>query len=401
MYLSDQIFIDIPYTQGTYLNYTLNFCKPDWYNTTIVNSSTFGRVYSYKEGQKLYLNDILTSYADNYSWMSYDNIYKLNKLGVGNQINTLQIQNLPNTFTRVRYTIGSTTGYTDVSLWFDNKRTYNGKGLDFNWFPSTNSGQNGFNLLSKRTNVLPRIPKLNVTQTDFFIGAAVAINKGWMNYSSVDGDRLFRIVALDKNKNLINDMDDGLYKLTYEPTSCVFSILIGGYLPAGASPGVFDTTNFKYLAVAPVHGIGTEPQWNDIKDNIIIAEYDDCVADYYLIWCDRTGGYQCQPFRKKSTLSEDIATSTLTNSYNEERPYLRTVTNKWTLNSDWLSYDEYQAYESIFTSPYTYLFDTKFNELTPVICTDKSWTEKTNKNTNKPFNLKITVTENKKQNIIY
>lgn len=401
MYLSDQIFIDIPYTQGTYLNYTLNFCKPDWFNTNIINSSTFGRVYSYKEGQKLYLNDILTSYADNYSWMSYDNIYKLNKLGVGNQINTLQIQNLPNTFTRVRYTIGSTTGYTDVGLWFDNKRTDNGKGLDFNWFPSTISGQNGFNLLSKRTNVLPRIPKLNVTQTDFFIGAAIAINRGWVNYSSVDGDRLFRIVALDKNKNLINDMDDGLHQLTYEPPGCVFSLLIGGYLPAGASPGVFDTTNFKYLAVAPVHGIDTEPQWDDIKENIIIAEYDDCVADYYLIWCDRTGGYQCQPFRKKSTLSEDIATSTLTNSYNEERPYLRSVTNKWTLNSDWLSYDEYQAYESIFTSPYTYLFDTKFNELTPVICTDKSWTEKTNKNTNKPFNLKITVTENKKQNIIY
>lgn len=399
MYLSDQIFIDIPYTQGTYLNYTLNFCKPDWYNTTTINSSTFGRVYSYKEGQKLYLNDILTSYADNYSWMSYDNIYKLKRTISTNQPYSLRIQNLPNTFTRVRYTMGSTTGYTDVNLWFDNKRTDNGTGLNFSWFSSTNS--KGFNLLSKRTNVLPRIPKLYVSHTDFFIGAAIAINLGWADYSAVDGDRLFRIVALDKNKNLITTNEDGLYTITHEPTSCVFSLLIGGYLPAGSSPGVLDTTDFKYLAVAPVHGIGTTPQWNDIKDNIIIAEYDDCVADYYLIWCDRTGGYQCQPFRKKSTLSEDIATSTLTNSYNEERPYLRSVTNKWTLNSDWLSYDEYQAYESIFTSPYTYLFDTKFNELTPVICTDKSWAEKTNKNTNKPFNLKITVTENKKQNIIY
>lgn len=397
MYLSDQIFIDIP-NEGTYLNYTLNFCKPDWYNTNISNKTVLGRVFSYKDGQKLYLNDLLSTYADNYSWMSYDNVYKFNKMIYGNAVYKIQLQPLDNAFTRIIHTIGSTTGYTDVALWFDNKRTNAGTGLDMSWF--TNSKPEGFTLLSKRTKILPRIPKLYLNATNFFIGASIAINRGWMDYSSIDGDRLFRIVALDKDKNLITD-DDGLSQITYEPSNGVMSMLIGGYLTAGSSPGVLDNTRFKYLAVAPVHGTGLPPQWDDISNNIIIAEYDTCNADYYLIWCDRTGGYQCQPFSKNSTLTEDIATSTLINSYDEERPYLKSITNKWTLNSDWLSFDEYQAYESIFTSPYTYLFDTKFNELTPVICTDKTWSEKTNKNTKKPFNLKITVTENRKQNILY
>lgn len=400
MYLSDQIFIDIPNANGTYLNYTLNLCKPDWYNTTTTEKQIYGRVYSYKDGQKLYLNDILSSYADNYSWMSYDNIYQLNNT-IDNNVYKIRMQNLDRAVTRVVYTMGSTSGSVDVSLWFNNKRPTIDKNMTLSGFTSTTMVNSGRTLLSLRTNVLPRIPKLNESTTNFFIGASIAINRGWMEYSTVDGDRLLRLVALDKDKNLITENDDGMYTETIEPTSCVLSMLIGGYLAAGTSPGYLDTSHFKYLAVAPVHGVGTTPQWNDISNNIIIAEYDDCLADYYLIWCDRTGGYQCQPFRKKSTLTEDITTSTLTNSYNEERPYLRSVTNKWTLNSDWLTYDEYQAYESIFTSPYTYLFDTKFNELTPVICTDKSWTEKTHKNNNKPFNLKITVTDNRKQNIIY
>lgn len=399
MYLSDQIFVDIPYEPNTYLNYTLDFCKPNWHYLNIVNNSVYGRVYSYTKGQQLYLNDILSSYQDNYSWMSYDKILKLNT-ATSNQVYKLQYQDLTNVFTRVRHTIGSVSGYTDVELWYKNKR--NNPDLpsrDFNWFTSTNSS--GFNLLSRRTNVLPRIPKLTYDNTDFFIGGAVAINRGWSDYSSVDGDRLFRIVALDKDKKLITENDDKMSTITHEPTSPVFSVLIGGYLAAGMSPGYLDNTSFKYLAVAPVHGIGTTPQWNDISNNIIIAEYDDCVADYYLIWCDRTGGYQCQPFSKKSVYSEDITTTMITNSYDEERPYQRGVKNKWVLNSDWLTYDEYRAYESIFTSPYTYLFDTKHNELTPVVCSEKAWTEKTKKTDKKPFNLKITVTENRQQNIIY
>ena len=100
MYLSDQIFIDIPNANGTYLNYTLNLCKPDWGSDNISNKQIYGRVYSYKDGQKLYLNDILSSYADNYSWMSYDNVYQLNNM-VGNNVYNIRTQILDRAFKKM------------------------------------------------------------------------------------------------------------------------------------------------------------------------------------------------------------------------------------------------------------------------------------------------------------
>lgn len=397
MYLSDQIFVDIPFSQGNYLNYTLNFCKPNWDGLNIPNATIFGRVYSYSKTQKLYLNDLLSSYADNYSWMSYDNISELNKTK-SNTTYTQLIQPISNAFTHVVYNIGDSTGGVDVELWYNNKGN-EVKSFNFDYFSSANP--DGFNLLTSRTKVLPRIPKLDFQKTDFFIGAAVAVNKGWVDYTSSENNPLFRVIALDKDKNLITPADDNMMRITQEIPEPVFSVLLDGYLAAGISPGQLDNTNFKYLAIAPVHKVDNEIQYDDISHNIIIAEYDDCVADYYLIWCDRTGGYQCQPFSKKAIHSEDITTTMITNLYDEDRPYQRSVKSKWVLNSDWLNYDQYRAYESIFTAPYTYLFDTKHNELIPVICSDKTWTEKTNKNDKKPFNLKITVTENRQQNIIY
>jgi hypothetical protein len=85
----------------------------------------------------------------------------------------------------------------------------------------------------------------------------------------------------------------------------------------------------------------------------------------------------------------------------ESRPIIKSVSVSYDLKSDWLSFDEYNAYESIFVSPYIYLYDTKLNHLTPVTCTQKQWVEKNTKNTKKPFNLQITVTANKNQNIVY
>ena len=398
MYLSDQVFIDIPFSTEGYINYTIDLYGPDWSSNVKSNQRIFGRVYAYKEGQKIYMNDILNSYADNYSWMSYENINNLINQPSQNVVK-LKYRDLPNVYTQLRYTIGETSGYKNINM------MHIGRGGDtkskFDFISITSSNPASINLLSHRTSILPRIPKLETDSTDFFVGGAVALTKGWANYSTVDGSVSFRLVALDHNKKIVLNDDDQLNTYQYPITSPVFSVLAGGYLMAGISPGVLDNKNFKYLAIAPVHQVNGSIDYKDASNHIVIAEYDDHNADYYLIWCDRTGGYQCQPFCKKSTMSEDIASTTITNSFNEERPYLRTVTTKWQLNSDWLSYEEYKAYESIFTSPYTYLFDVKHNELTPVMCTDKSWTEKSSKNTRKPFNLKITVTDIRKQNIVY
>jgi hypothetical protein len=132
-----------------------------------------------------------------------------------------------------------------------------------------------------------------------------------------------------------------------------------------------------------------------------VANVDLCVADYYLIWYDRTGAYQCQPFSKKATHTESITTNNLVNAIEETRPYEKLVDDKWTINSDWLTDAEYKAFESIFTSPYLYLYDSKLNTGWWVNCVDKNWTQKTSKNQKKLFNLQVNLQANKSQRILY
>ena len=42
---------------------------------------------------------------------------------------------------------------------------------------------------------------------------------------------------------------------------------------------------------------------HDTTKHIKIGEFDECPSDFYLIWMDRTGAYQCQPFNKKVSVS--------------------------------------------------------------------------------------------------
>jgi hypothetical protein len=110
---------------------------------------------------------------------------------------------------------------------------------------------------------------------------------------------------------------------------------------------------------------------------IPVAYLDDCPSDYYVIWQDRTGAYQCQPFSKKSTYRENIDTSYLTNELGEERPYRKSIQSEWTLNSDWLTEEGYKAHESLLTSPKIHLFDTKNDMMWEVNCTNSQWEDKT------------------------
>lgn len=409
LYLSDQIFVTIPNAVGEinqYVDYTINATPPYWSNLPTKPTLFTGRAFIHKTGQQIYLNDILSSYGDNYSWMSYENVRKHNSSKTMNELMDLTVRDERKVFSTITTTIWGSPISKDISFFYRDKALSVPKNRNIygmSWFRQTLQPQ-AFNVLYDRVEptIIPRIPVLDVDDTDFFVGGLFAVNAAWRSYSDADGDGVFRVVIVDNNMNYVYpERDDyGIYDLTTPVTS----VLIGGYIINGNSPGGFEgeTHRGQYLAIAPAHRNDYGdliPE--DVSNPILLAQFDRCNADYYLIWCDRTGGYQCQPFHKKTTLIEDIATSTITNIYDEERPYLRSVTNKWTLNSDWLSYEEHKAYESIFTSPYTYLFDVKNNELTPVMCLDKSWTDRTSKNTNKPFNLKLTVTENRKQNILY
>lgn len=132
-----------------------------------------------------------------------------------------------------------------------------------------------------------------------------------------------------------------------------------------------------------------------------IAIVDECPSDYYLIWIDRTGAYQCQPFNGKVTLSESLSTNYRYDSIDTEIPFNKKVTDKWNLNSNWLTYEEYKAYESIFTSKYLYLFDTKNDEGWEVVLDTNKWTEKTKENKDKMFNLQLDMHSARPQNILY
>ena len=132
-----------------------------------------------------------------------------------------------------------------------------------------------------------------------------------------------------------------------------------------------------------------------------VAQIDDCYSRYYLQWQDRMGGFQSQPFNDKYTYSESFETETLTDYQGRKRLSNVGVTSKFKINTDWIKEDLYPYYESIFTSPVLFLYDTKEDKRYVVIVTDSEYTEKTFSNQKKLFNLTLNLELNNKQNIVY
>lgn len=132
-----------------------------------------------------------------------------------------------------------------------------------------------------------------------------------------------------------------------------------------------------------------------------VAQIDNCYSRYYLQWQDRMGGFQSQPFNDKYTYSESFETETLTDYKGRKRLSNVGVTSKFKINTEWLPEDLYPYYESIFTSPLLFLYDTKEDKRYAVIVTDSEYTEKTFKNQKRVFNLTLNLELNNKQNIVY
>ena len=139
-----------------------------------------------------------------------------------------------------------------------------------------------------------------------------------------------------------------------------------------------------------------------------VAEVDLCPAKYYLLWQDRYGSMQSQPFTGTETYSEDV-TQTISMDYKGNKNLIGVdVQPKWKLNSDWISTELYPYYESMFTSPYLKLYITDNTTtldsglMIDVCLTDSEYTEKTFKNQGKKmFNLEVNLSQNKQQNIKY
>lgn len=134
----------------------------------------------------------------------------------------------------------------------------------------------------------------------------------------------------------------------------------------------------------------------------VLANVDICPSRYYLLWQDRYGSFQSQPFEKVDTYSESFERSEIRNYRNARRNAQIQIQPRWQINSNWIEEAKYPFYESIFTSPYLVLYDTKEDAKYNVLVTESDYVEKTSKNQRKQlFNLTLNLELDRKQNILY
>lgn len=135
-------------------------------------------------------------------------------------------------------------------------------------------------------------------------------------------------------------------------------------------------------------------------NNEVIGKIDVCPSPFYLIWQDRFGSFQSQPFNAKNTYSETFDKSETVNYYDVRKLNNVQVQPKWKINSDWISEDLYPYYESIFVSPILILYDSVEDKSYEVIVTG-DYTEKTFRNQKQLLNLSLDLELSQKQNITY
>ena len=123
---------------------------------------------------------------------------------------------------------------------------------------------------------------------------------------------------------------------------------------------------------------------------------------YYVIWQDRYGGLQSQPFNKILTYTEGIEHKEIV-SYKGYRSVGNTIVQpRWKMNTDWIKTAYYPIYESLLVSQYVRLLDSKENKVYEVLITDSEYTEKTFKNQqNSLFNITINAELTKTQSILF
>lgn len=315
--------------------------------------------------QNIYLNDIIAPHMYDHSNMS------------------------PNDATYVPYVnlnLSKPMIIIDAQLSFpDHSRSFEYKNiLQYYQDPTSQRGENIdlysttsklYNLLTQRTNVVPRVPRLETSAEEFWFGVNGAATKGYWT----DNTKYRLVGKLDSQTT------------NYKQYTSTYPIWVKNV--SGVSYQELISTDYK------ANEIWLASQSGSLVSKV--ANIDECPSDYYLIWMDRTGAYQCQPFTKKVTRTENISTTSITNMFDEVRPAITSVKNTWTLNSDWLNEEEYNAFESIFVSPYLYLYDTTLDKGYWVNCDTKQWTARNKKNDKKLFNLSLSVSTIADQNIIY
>ena len=132
-----------------------------------------------------------------------------------------------------------------------------------------------------------------------------------------------------------------------------------------------------------------------------VAEIKSCKERYYLLWQDRYGSYQSQPFKGKMEYSEDITNEEILSYTGRRRKSNVIVQPKWKLNSGWLKEQLFPFYESIYVSPILKLYDTKTGHEYDVILKDTPYVEKKYLNDKKLLSIELNLEATQTQNIIY
>ena len=135
--------------------------------------------------------------------------------------------------------------------------------------------------------------------------------------------------------------------------------------------------------------------------NHIFTQIDMCPSQYYVQWIDRYGTYQCQPFSKISTFSNDYNTTHMMSYDKVKKPIFNQVKSTWNLNSEFIPENKLPYYESLFVSPKVILYDAKNDASYNVVLTDTKFVEKTFANQQRRmFNLQITLEKANEQYIL-
>lgn len=139
---------------------------------------------------------------------------------------------------------------------------------------------------------------------------------------------------------------------------------------------------------------------NNVRQYRRIAIIEACKSRYYLLWQDRFGSYQSQPFKGKLEYSETITNSEYVSYTGERYKYNVQVQPKWKINSGWITEDLYPFYESIYVSPILKLYDTETQTEYDVIVND-NYVEKKYENSKTMLNIQLNLEATEKQNITY
>lgn len=371
--LRDKIFIEATVPDeyvGKYINYKLTM----WINTglSISLKEIFnGRCFCQTKNIKIYISDLINNAA-----------YK------GQMVS--DISYMPTGTEPVMFTVnlsgdGGISAQTESIICTNPMISKNVTDWEYLTNPNEYKAISINRYLTDNDNdvVLPTLPVITSDNTEFFFSDIVLTSPKWTSGTGLQTGKI-KLVSLD---------DRGGYDTYFTyivPKSGIIYLKIKG------------AATLKTLLRTDTYSIGVASTDSTIFQSIsTIAKVDRCNSEYFLIWVNRAGNYQCQPFNKKVYFAEDITTKNITNFIDESRPYLKEVTSKWTLHSGWLTDSERDEYESILVSPCIYLYNNYTGRLIRVNCEQVSWEQKTKNNNNKPHELTIEVSSDKVQKLLY